>query len=145
MNLRIRSLLGTLVGIALIVVLFVHTARTQSNARPKIATDADFRRAMKELSNWGRWGDDDELGAANLITPAKRKQALALAKEGLTISLAHDVVQEKAADAPNILERVLGNVTPTGTTDRYQYTGTYHGVIHSHLDAVDCHVMSEER
>src|SRR5437879_12197536 len=123
MNLRIRSLLGTLVGIALIVVLFVHTARTQSNAHPKIATDADFRRAMKELSNWGRWGEKDELGAANLITPAKRKQALALAKDGITISLAHDVVQEKAADAPNILERVLGNVNPTGTTDSYQYTG----------------------
>ena len=46
---------------------------------------------MKELSNWGRWGDKDELGAANLITPAKRKQALALAREGLTISLAHDI------------------------------------------------------
>jgi kynurenine formamidase len=109
--------------------------------RPAIATEEDFRRAMKELSNWGRWGNDDELGAANLITPAKRKQALALAKEGLAISLAHDVVQEKAADAPNILERALGNVAPTGTADRYQYTGTYHGVIHSHLDAVDCHMM----
>jgi kynurenine formamidase len=116
-------------------------AHSQSNARPAIANEADFSRAMKELSNWGRWGADDELGAANLITPAKRKQALALAKEGVTISMAHDVVQEKAADAPNILERVLGNVTPTGTTDRYQYTGTYHGVIHSHLDAVDCHIM----
>jgi kynurenine formamidase len=59
------------------------------------------------------------------------------------VSLAHDVVQEKAADAPNILERVLGAVTPNGTTDRYQYTGTYHGVAHSHLDAVDCHIMVE--
>src|SRR5579863_9295295 len=74
-------------------------------ARPAIANEADFRRAMKELSNWGRWGTDDELGASNLITPAKRKQALALAKEGVTISLAHDIVQAKAADAPNILER----------------------------------------
>jgi kynurenine formamidase len=55
--------------------------------------------------------------------------------------MAHDVVQEKAADAPNILERTLGDVRPTGTADRYQYTGTYHGVIHSHLDAVDCHMM----
>src|ERR1700719_3430408 len=118
-------------------------AQSQSGARPAMANEADFRRAMKELSNWGRWGDDDELGASNLITPAKRKQALALAKEGVTISLAHDVVQEKAADAPNILERVLGDVRPTGTTDRYQYTGTYHGVIHSHLDAVDCHIMYE--
>jgi kynurenine formamidase len=66
-----------------------------------------------------------------------------LAKEGVTISLAHDVAQEKAADAPFILERTLNDVTATGTTDRYQYTGTYHGVVHSHLDAVDCHIMYE--
>ena len=132
-----------LIGIVSVVGVSGPYAQGPSNARQTIANEADFRRAMKELSNWGRWGDDDELGAANLITPAKRKQALALPKEGVTISLAHDVVQEKAADAPNILERVLGNVSPTGTTDRYQYTGTYHGVIHSHLDAVDCHIMFE--
>jgi kynurenine formamidase len=118
-------------------------AQSATNTHPAIANEADFRKAMKELSNWGRWGNDDELGAANLITPAKRKQALALAKNGVVISLAHDIAQEKAADAPNILERVLGNVTPNGTTDRYQYTGTYHGVVHSHLDAVDCHIMFE--
>jgi kynurenine formamidase len=123
------------------VAVYIPYAQSQSNAHATIANEEDFRRAMKELSNWGRWGADDELGAANLITPTKRKQALASAREGLTISLAHDVVQEKAADAPNILERTLGNVTPTGTTDRYQYTGTYHGVIHSHLDSVDCHMM----
>src|SRR5438309_7733173 len=143
MNLRIRSLLGTLVGIALIVVLFAHHARTQNNARPKIATDADFRRAMKELSNWGRWGEKDELGAANLITPAKRKQALALAKDGITISLAHDVIQESAVDAPTILERTVINVSPSVALDRYQYSGSYHGIIHSHLDAEDCHIMSD--
>ena len=46
----------------------------------------ELERWMKELSNWGRWGKDDELGAANLITPAKRKQALALVKSGETVS-----------------------------------------------------------
>ena len=127
--------------IVLAVAVPIPYARSQSSARPSITNEEDFRRAMKELSNWGRWGDDDELGAANLITPAKRKQALALAKEGLPVSLAHDVAQEKAADAPNILERTLGPVSPTGTTDRYQYTGTYHGIVHSHLDSVDCHMM----
>jgi len=143
MNLRTRSLLGTLFGIALIVVLFAHNARTQNNAHSKIATDADFRRAMKELSNWGRWGEKDELGAANLITPAKRKQALALAKDGITVSLAHDVIQESAVDAPTILERTVINVSPSVALDRYQYNGSYHGIIHSHLDAVDCHIMSD--
>jgi kynurenine formamidase len=136
-----RTLVIGLIGIALVIGVSLPRARSQGSARPAITTEADYNRALKELSNWGRWGNDDELGAANLITIAKRKQALALAKEGLTISMAHDVVQEKAADAPNILERTLGAVTPTGTTDRYQYTGTYHGVIHSHLDAVDCHIM----
>ena len=127
--------------IAFTAALSISSAQSQTNARPTIANEEDFRRAMKELSNWGRWGADDELGAANLITPAKRKQALALAKEGVTISLAHDIAQETAPDAPFILQRTLNDVTPTGTTDRYQYTGTYHGVIHSHLDAVDCHIM----
>jgi hypothetical protein len=32
-------------------------------------------------------------------------------------------------------------VLPTGTADRYQYTGTYHGIVHSHLDSLDCHMM----
>src|SRR6185503_8664483 len=103
----------SLIAIGVVAAVAVQYARPQSNARPKIATEADFRRAMKELSNWGRWGDKDELCAANLITPAKRKQALALAKEGIPISLAHDVIQESAADAPYYLERTLNDVTPS--------------------------------
>src|ERR1700739_1721761 len=106
------------------VMVAVPHAWGQSSARPTIANLDDFRRAMKELSNWGRWGNDDELGAANLITPAKRKQAMALVTEGVPISLAHDIVQETAADAPNVLKRTLGAVTPGGTADQYQYTGT---------------------
>ena len=100
-------------------------------------TKEELDRWMKELSNWGRWGKDDQRGAANLITPAKRKQAVALAREGRTISLAHDVPQEKAVDTPAFLDRALVTVAPGVAMDRYQYTGTYHGVIHSHLDAVD--------
>jgi len=33
---------------------------------------------MSELSNWGRWGEDDELGTLNLITPEKSRKAAAL-------------------------------------------------------------------
>jgi hypothetical protein len=92
---RASTSIGGLIAIVLLVGFPVHSAQNQGAGHPTIATEADFRRAMKELSNWGRWGDDDELGAANLITPAKRKQALALAKEGRTVSLAHDVAQER--------------------------------------------------
>jgi kynurenine formamidase len=148
MRVSTRSL-GALVcgaiGLLVIIGIATYAAQNQSGARPVIATTADFQRAMKELSNWGRWGEKDELGAANLITPAKRKQALDLAREGLAISLAHDVIQEKAADAPTILERTVVTVSPGVAMDRYQYTGTYHGVTHSHLDAVDCHIMVDGR
>ena len=133
-------LLSTLVFAFLVAAVASQHARGQTG-RPTIATDTDFRRAMKELSNWGRWGEQDELGAANLITPAKRKQALALAREGRAVSLAHDVPQEKAVDTPAFLDRAVIAVAPSVALDRYQYTGTYHGVIHSHLDAVDCHIM----
>jgi kynurenine formamidase len=45
---------------------------------------------MKELSNWGRWGKDDQAGTVNLITNAKRKQAAALVKEGISVSMSLD-------------------------------------------------------
>jgi kynurenine formamidase len=136
-----ETMFVSLISIALVGVAAVRDARSQNSQRPTIATEADFRRALTELSNWGRWGANDELGAANLITASKRKEAVRLAREGLSISLAHDIVQEKAADAPNILERTIVTATPTVAMDRLQYTGTYHGVIHSHLDALDCHIM----
>ena len=48
-----------------------------------VLTKKDVDAMMTSLSNWGRWGKEDELGALNLITPSKRKQAAALVKEGL--------------------------------------------------------------
>ena len=58
-------------------------------------TKAQADRWMTELSNWGRWGKDDQLGALNLITPEKRRQAMALAKTGTVISLERKIVPSK--------------------------------------------------
>lgn len=41
----------------------------------------------KELSNWGRWGDDDEIGTLNFVTPQKRVQAGQLVKTGKIFDL----------------------------------------------------------
>jgi kynurenine formamidase len=108
-----------------------------------LATEEDYHRAMRELSNWGRWGKEDELGAANLVTPAKRKQALALAKEGVTISLAHDVLQETAPDSSVKADRTPITVGPNGGSDKYSLTGSYHGYSFSHLDSLECHELYE--
>lgn len=61
-------------------------------------TKVDIDQWMKDLSNWGRWGVNDQLGAVHLIIPAKRIEAAALIKKGLSISLAHDDSPEQSVD-----------------------------------------------
>src|SRR5438270_13832282 len=68
---------------------------------------AEFDQMFNQVKNWGRWGKDDQLGAANLITEAKRKQALALAKNGLTVSLGHAPLTEPAPDNGNPFEHTM--------------------------------------
>ena len=63
-----------------------------------LITEAEYERWQSELSNWGRWGPDDELGALNLITPEKRQAAAALVREGITVSLATTVQTEESVD-----------------------------------------------
>jgi kynurenine formamidase len=41
----------------------------------------------QQLSNWGRWGEDDEIGTLNFVTPAKRVQAAQLVKTGKNFDL----------------------------------------------------------
>jgi kynurenine formamidase len=59
-------------------------------------TAQDVREYGKRLSNWGRWGDDDELGTLNFIGAEQVRAALALPREGRSLSLAIDF----AADGP---------------------------------------------
>ena len=42
-------------------------------------------------TNWGKWGDDDEYGALNYITPSKISEAGKLAKKGKVFNLAIDL------------------------------------------------------
>lgn len=51
--------------------------------------DLDWlREEGKRLSNAGRWGDEDELGTWNCVTPAKVSEATACARRGAVFSLA---------------------------------------------------------
>src|SRR6185295_17334834 len=69
-------------------------------AAPAPVTAAQYERWKTELSNWGRWGKDDQIGTLNLITPEKRRQAAALVRDGVSVSLASDADTEKAVDNP---------------------------------------------
>ena len=55
-----------------------------------MASLTDFRRVAGEVSNWGRWGDSDELGTLNFITAGKIAEAAALVKHGKVFPLGVD-------------------------------------------------------
>ena len=93
-------------------------------------TKEELERWKKELSNWNRWGKDDEIGTLNLITPAKRKQAAALVKEGVSVSLAGDADTEKAVDNPQPYEHEMLAIG----SDRIGVA--FHGIAHTHLDSL---------
>lgn len=101
-------------------------------------TEEDIDLWMTELSNWGRWGKDDQMGAVNLITPEKRKQAAALVREGVSISLARPLNKEKAIDNTSPLEHVMirNGVDHPDRSSADSYSIAYHGSAHTHLDAL---------
>jgi kynurenine formamidase len=100
---------------------------------------AEFDELFKQVSNWGRWGKDDQLGSVNLVTEVKRKQAVALVKTGSIVSLAHNPLTERAEDNNNPFEHTMlrGN-----NMDRYAVS--YHGYAHSHIDAL-CHILYKDQ
>lgn len=106
--------------------------QTSQSNRP-VLTRAEFERWKTELSNWGRWGKDDELGALNLVTPAKRKRAAALVKDGVSVSMASDVDTQKAEDNTSPYEHTMIQLSPINAGERL--TVAYHGYSHTHLDA----------
>ena len=99
-----------------------------TGSRTHEVTNEIVERWKQELTNWGRWGPDDQIGTLNLITPEKRKLAAALVRDGISVSLARDAETEEAIDNSRPYR-----VTPLGiSADEIQIA--YHGFIHTHLD-----------
>lgn len=110
---------------------------TAQNATPvPTVTQAQVDKWMTELSNWGRWGKEDGIGTLNLMTPARRKDALKLVRDGVAVSLAHTIEKDPAPDNP----RPLGQqMTLDGAGHAMDlYTIWYHGSLITHVDAL-CH------
>jgi kynurenine formamidase len=123
------------------VVLGLVTAALAQQPSPARAPRnvAEFDELFRQVSNWGRWGEDDQLGSANLVTDAKRRQAAALVKRGVSVSLAHNAITEKAVDNPSPFEHTMN---PGFFMDTYKVS--YHGYAHSHIDAL-CHILYKDQ
>jgi kynurenine formamidase len=102
-------------------------------------TAAEFEKMFEATKNWGRWGKDDRLGTLNLVTDAKRRQAAALVKDGISVSLSHDLSTEAAVDNPNPLKLNMGANFRTDTLEI-----NYHGTFVTHFDAL-CHFPFKDR
>ena len=48
----------------------------------------EFHELAAKVNNWGRWGDDDEIGTVNLVTPDVVRRAAACVRTGKRFSLA---------------------------------------------------------
>lgn len=130
------------VGLLLLTVLMTgRLSVAQTADSPSKLTAATLDQWMADLSNWGRWGKDDELGTLNLITPEKRRQAAALVTEGVSVSLAFDLAKEASLNNEYPIEHSLRvHDSENGVFAEDTYTIRYHGFAHSHVDGL-CHIF----
>ena len=126
---------------ALIVVsticLNAPAAEKNVSAKHKM-TLTDIERQLKVLSNWHRWGQNDQLGAINLITPRTRRRAARLVRRGVTVSLARVAEEVEAADNPQPFEQKMLEIgrTPGVPWAVDNYSVAYHGYAHTHMDSL---------
>jgi len=114
----------------------------------RLVTDDELPAIFAEVSNWGRWGEDDERGTVNLITPDVTARAAAEVREGAVVGFGSIDLSGALATADPPTRHVMlkhGENAPAGYASATDFVGTdYHGVHTSHLDAL-CHVFYDGR
>lgn len=99
-------------------------------------TESEALTWFAQLSNWGRWGPDDELGTLNLITPEVRKRAVQTVTEGISISCARDVVTGVHGLESEVTATAAMAGSRLGFAVEKITTLTPHGHLMTHLDAL---------
>jgi len=100
---------------------------------------ADVVALHDSLSNWGRWGPDDQLGALNLVTPEVTAAGAATVRSGRTVSCARPLDTEPGPDNPvPVAHYMIGTATEGWGADYFALAS--HGFATSHLDAL-CHIF----
>jgi kynurenine formamidase len=101
---------------------------------------------FESVKNWGRWGDEDEAGALNLITDEVRRAGAACVRHGRAVSCSRNIPVDPAPDNPHpaLHMMVAGGddclVHGLGLESTSDFVGiAFHGMASTHLDAF-CHV-----
>jgi kynurenine formamidase len=130
----------------MIVVGTVEGAPPPAAPAPSAPVDATtLEHWVEQLSNWGRWGKDDEKGTLNLITDEVRRAAARLVRDGVSVSLAHDEIEDKAPWNPFPFQHLLVRGPGGGNPSSADLIGViFHGATHTHLDAL-CHYSHRDQ
>jgi kynurenine formamidase len=103
----------------------------------------ELKTLFKELNNWGKWGESDEMGTLNYLTPELTAAAMRGVQTGESVSLGLPLSTEPAIDNPHPVTHLMiqaGDVHMLASTD---YVGmAVHGMTISHIDAL-CHIFWE--
>jgi kynurenine formamidase len=111
-------------------------------ARALLSTD-EVLALHDDLSNWGRWGERDQLGALNHITPALTARATATVRSGRTVSCARSLPTQPALDNPEpVAHHMIATASEGYGADYFAIAS--HGYATSHIDAL-CHIFFEGR
>jgi kynurenine formamidase len=104
----------------------------------------EFAGLFQAVSNWGRWGNDDERGALNHLTPERVAAAAGLVRDGVTVTLSWPLNTTPAPDNPRPADyRMLAWGGGEPLSFAKDYVGIdYHNDTHSHVDALS-HVAWE--
>jgi kynurenine formamidase len=108
--------------------------------RDPLTTDEALR-LHERLSNWARWGPDDQLGSLNFITPAVTAAAASSVQTGLTVCCARPLPTRPAPDNNMpVLHHMTGTATEGYGADFLALAP--HGYATTHIDAL-CHIFHQ--
>ncbi len=118
---------------------------TVSERPDEVVTAQEFSALVRELSNWNRWGPDDQRGALHFLTAERVAAATRLVRDGMTVSLSLPVNTTPAIHNPVPADHHM--TAPNGVGSgvepvefKKDYVGLdYHNDGHTHIDAL-CHV-----
>lgn len=82
-------------------------------------TDTEIREVAQRVSNWGRWGSDDQRGTLNHIGPEQIRHAATLVERGVSFSLGLDINERGIWDASSFRRNPLHLMTVDGGDSEY--------------------------
>jgi kynurenine formamidase len=103
-------------------------------------TPDEVKASFERISNWGRWGKEDQRGALNFISAEKRAAAALLAKAGEVVSLALPLSTQTSVENPQPVQHMMLHVGPHAVAALDYFGIAPHGMAFTHLDAL-CHVF----